>query len=292
MIGPNTTVNIIGGGKVGQTLGHLLTKLNLAEVNQVYCRDLQHSVEACRFIGGGKPINNLSKLTFAHINIITTRDNAIKSTCENIVSKAAFKFDKAIFVHCSGAQSAQDALMSVKNKGALIASCHPAISFSSPIHTIHSYTGAFCGIEGDAEACMTLSNLFSELCFKPFNLQSEKKELYHAACVTSNNFIYALGHMATQMFICSGVEGKLSMELTTSIMRNAMENLGVLPFNDVLSGPIARADIDTLSKHKESVKVLNCQNVENIFQSLGTYCLTYLTKHPPEVKNLIRSVIE
>lgn len=286
-----TTINIIGGGRVGRTLGHLLYKEGIAEVNQVFCRNARNAEEACNFIGSGEPITSLEDLTQATINIVSTRDDAIRVTSDKIARESGFNFKSMMFIHCSGAMSAKDGLSSLGEKGALIASCHPAISFSSPGKASEIFRGAYCGIEGDDMACLVMSKIFDHIGFRSFHLSSSQKDLYHAACVASNNFIYALGHMATKMFKTSGVDQSLPKELTVSIMKNALDNLGALDFKDVLSGPIARGDVDTISKHKNSIKVFHDLNIENIFRDLGEYCLSNLTEHSGDARRLIRSAI-
>ena len=55
------TVNIIGAGKLGKTIGQLLVRSNLVKIQGVCNRSIESSIAAISFIGEGTPVQNIHK---------------------------------------------------------------------------------------------------------------------------------------------------------------------------------------------------------------------------------------
>ncbi|ODN43693.1 Rossmann-like and DUF2520 domain-containing protein [Piscirickettsia litoralis] len=282
------TVNIIGAGRVGQTLARLLHGKKLAVIQDIYCRTKEHARTAYQFIGSGRPVTNINQIQSADIYFLTVPDSCIKTVCEELAQNQEINFENTIVLHCSGALSAEETLASARLRGASIASAHPVLSFSSPAQAILNYQGSFCGIEGSKSATEILTPLFNLLGAVTFEISSENKSVYHAACVLSNNYAYALSHLAIQAFEQAGLKKDFAEQASLQMMQSALNNLQTLPPKQALTGPIARADHSTINKHQQALAKTENQEMAELYQKLGEYCVKYLTDHAESAKaNLI-----
>lgn len=274
-------INIIGAGRVGQTLAHLLHKKELVIIQDVYCRSDNAAQKACQFIGGGNPITAISQVKPADIHLITVPDSYIQAACEELAQ--AVDLSNAIVIHCSGALTAGEVLAAAQSQGASIASAHPVLSFAAPAQAIHHFQGVFCSIEGTQPAISTLTTLFYQLKAVPFELSSDNKPLYHAACVLSNNYAYALAHLAIQSFQHAGMNSDFAQQASVQLIQSALNNLQKLSPKQALTGPIARADTNTIQKHQHAIAAAeqndNDNDIAKLYQLLGEYCVKHLTEH-------------
>ena len=114
---------IVGAGRVGQTLGRLLSALG-HRVTFVACRTLAAAEQAVRFIGAGLPTTyEAAPLDLPQpgrgVVCLTTPDQAIASTAAGLAQRAP-AWQGITVLHCSGALSST-ALHVLRSAGAQVA---------------------------------------------------------------------------------------------------------------------------------------------------------------------------
>ena len=183
------SIGIIGPGRVGKAL----------------LMALKHAGHRIQLVGG-RNTDNLETLkaelpetlftsNYTHwppvdILFITVPDDAIEDVADRI-SRSKVNLRSVIVAHTSGAKSS-DLLFNLREKGALVASIHPARSFAGLPDDYRKFRGSAFAIEGDPQAAAVLSRLFSSLGGIPFQIPTEAKPLYHLACVMVSNYSTAL----------------------------------------------------------------------------------------------------
>jgi predicted short-subunit dehydrogenase-like oxidoreductase (DUF2520 family) len=279
-------INIIGAGTLGKTIGNLFVKNKLVKIGGICNTSIVSSMNAITFIGDGKSFALISDLPSADITFITVPDDLILATCDAL-SKNQFLKTGSIIVHCSGSLSS-DALLSVKNKGCYIASIHPMRSFAKPELSIEQYVGTYCAIEGDQEAKLVISTLFNSIGSITYEINKEKKSLYHAAGVMASNYLVTLSKQALLCMEDAGVENEMAMRVITNIMRGTVSNLEKTQSPEQsLTGPIQRSDITTITKHMES---FDCEERKNIYATLGKATIS-LTSHDESKKEELEIIL-
>lgn len=276
------TINIIGAGKLGKTIGRLLVQHNLAKIIGVCNRSLESSNDAIAFIGDGLPFTNIQKLPPADITFITTPDDQI---CEMSVtiSRHGNIQPGNIFVHCSGVLTS-DVLASVKTKDGLIASIHPMKSFADPNISVANYAGTYCAIEGDTEALNILEPIFQFIGSITYRIEKTKKSTYHAAGVFASNYLVTLSQEAVNCLLESGVEEKMALNIILSLMQGTLTNIKrTMSPKEALTGPIKRGDVSTINKHLLALS--DCKQ-RFLYSTLGKATLQ-LTTHDEEMKEKI-----
>ena len=270
----NLTVNIIGTGKLGKTIGRLITQNKLADIQGVVNRQLEHSIQGIQFIQAGVAYPNILALPHASLTFITTPDAAIEDTCLELSLNKNIK-PNDIIIHCSGVLTS-DSLLPMKQLGCTIASIHPMHSFAEPRLSIQQYAGTFCSIEGDLDAISVLTKLLTAFGSIVYPIHKDKKLMVHVAGVFASNYLVTLSQQALSCLTDAGVEKHMAMNIILNIMQGTLFNLEKTQSpEDTLTGPIQRGDIITIEKH---LRALLTTEQKKIYSLLGTATLA-LTNH-------------
>ncbi|MFC3909234.1 Rossmann-like and DUF2520 domain-containing protein [Legionella dresdenensis] len=281
------SINIIGAGNLGKTIGRLLVSKKLAAVKGVWSRTPANTLTALEFIGEGATISHFSELPYADITFITTPDDFIDSTCAALAQQNHLNPGQAV-VHCSGSLSS-DILLPAAEAGCFTASLHPMRSFANPALSVQQFAGTYCALEGHPEAVDRLQSLFNQAQAITFFLDKDKKSLYHAAGVIASNYVVTLAKQAANCLHEAQVPEEVAMRLIVNLMRGTVTNLeNTLSAEKSLTGPIQRGDIATIEKHLNAFTDLS---LKKLYAMLAQATLP-LSSAPQERKEQITEVLE
>lgn len=243
MIANPITLNLIGAGRLGSTLGRLWTQQGILKVQDVLTRSDLSAHAACAFIGAGHAVTGLHAMRPADLWLIATQDAHISQQAQALADALPGmpKPKKAIAFHCSGALGAQ-VLAPLAALGWQTASAHPILSFASAELACQQFAGTPVALEGDEIAGTQLMRIFQAIGGQCFSVRSEDKLLYHAAAVFATNFLPVLQSVAEQAWLASGVPAALIPHLRQNLLRNAVHNITTFGPNAALTGPAARGD--------------------------------------------------
>jgi len=260
------SINVIGGGKVGRTLGRLWTERNVLEVRSVFSRSPARGAQAVEFIGAGRAVTSCGELGPADFVMLSTPDEAIGPCCRELCRAGAVKEGMVLF-HPSGSLPSA-VLEPAKARGAKIASVHPVKSFADPAAAAETFAGTFCGIEGNAEACRVLRAVFEQIGAEIFEVDPEHKPIYHAATVLVSNYLVALTEVGLRCFERAGVCRETAIEVFEPIVRGTVDNVFRLGPARALTGPIARGEQTVVEKQCEALGGWD-ESVQRIYRDLG-----------------------
>ncbi|MGX5806191.1 Rossmann-like and DUF2520 domain-containing protein [Bradyrhizobium sp. Arg314] len=245
------TINIIGAGRVGQTLLRVLTNAGSANIGDVLSSRYENAARAVSAVGQGRAVQRLEEMKAAHLWLITVPDDQITIVAEEMArdlpaARHGEETDAPVAIHFSGILPST-ALKPLRDFGWLVASCHPVLSFADSETAAAQFAGTFCGIEGDRLAIARLNPLLLEVGGRPFSLNADHKALYHAAAVFSNNFTVVLQALAMEAWAQSGVDPDIANALCSSLLDVASANVRRLGPQAALTGPAARGDRKTIA---------------------------------------------
>ena len=268
------SLNIIGAGNVGQTLGYLLLKQGVVQLGSICNSSNESNHRAIQFMGGGTPCSFIRDLPPADLTLITTPDAMISSVCTALSANKYLK-SGSIVMHCSGALTADDALNSVELKGCYTASLHPMRSFANPSVSIEHYAGTYCAMEGDPNALSVIQTLFHAIGSITYLINPDKKTIYHAAGVYASNYLVVLAELASTCLAEAGVDNQHAVSAITTLMQSTLSNLKTTrsPAQS-LTGPIKRGDVDTIQLH---LNALQTNTQRQVYRTLGAAALTLTT---------------
>ena len=180
--------------------------------------------------------------------LIAVRDDAIAEVAEDLADRAG---SIAVAAHLSGFVPLT-ALRSLAEKGLSIGGFHPLQTLPDPERGADALAGSYVGIDGDAFALDTLTHLASSLGMEPFRLDDTIRPAYHAAAAAASNFVVTALATAGDLFDSAGVDPRVARPLVERAVANFYDQ-GSL----ALTGPIARADTDTVIGHLEAARTVS-----------------------------------
>jgi predicted short-subunit dehydrogenase-like oxidoreductase (DUF2520 family) len=276
------TLNLIGAGRVGQTLARLWHSHGVFAVQDVLTNSCGSAQAACDFIGAGTPVAEMAALRPADVWMlavpdaqiaevaaalaapaptrtgVTVQTNALVAALSgNAVAPQRVQRTPTVF-HCSGAQSSA-LLAPLAALGWHTASAHCILSFANAEAAVAQFPGTACALEGDPFAVAALHTAFAAIQARCFEVASHNKLLYHAAAVFATNFLPVIQSVAEDAWRASGVPEDLLPGLRASLLANAVANITRLGPAGALTGPAARGDVAAIAKQAQAVTQWDAQ---------------------------------
>jgi predicted short-subunit dehydrogenase-like oxidoreductase (DUF2520 family) len=248
-----TSFNVIGCGRVGQTLAALLHQRGQVLVQDLYSRSFSSAEQAAKFVDAGQPVAELADMRAANVWLLSVPDAQVGAAAQALAEAQGAKLEGAIVFHNSGFLSAA-VLQPLQALGCHVASGHPVLNFASPDTGVRQFAGTPCGLEGDAPALAWLHTALSAIGGRCFEIASADKPLYHAAAVFSSNFTVVLQGIAQDAWQSAGVPPELMHPLTEALLKSTVDNVLAMGPAKALTGPAARGDKAVVQAQGEVVK--------------------------------------
>lgn len=273
----------IGIGRLGGALTLALSKKG-CEINQIIVRQNKSAEKIIDLIEPKPEILSHSELNkiSSDVIFITTPDAEIRITAEKLAKNLK---SKPIVFHTSGALSSE-VLESLKKIGCKTASLHPLVSVSDSKLGAKRFKNAFFCIEGEPEACKTAGEIVTRLEGRSFTVPTEYKALYHAAAVTTSGHLTALFSIAAETLSICGLDEEKSLEILFPLVKSTVENLSSQTPAQALTGTFARADVETLKSHLETLRKNVSPETLEIYRLLGMRSLVLAERQGADFKKL------
>ena len=180
----------------------------------------------------------------AETALLCVPDGEIGAACAAVVEAApALRF----VGHTSGA-TGFDVLEAATGGGAAGYSLHPLQTIPDDSAGLLGAPAAVAG--STAEALELARQLAEALGMRPFEIPDGAHAAYHAAASISSNFLVALEESAVELLHDAGIEG--GRELLAPLVLRSAANWAEAG-GSALTGPIARGDEATVSRHREAI---------------------------------------
>ncbi len=256
-------IGFIGAGKVGTSFGKYLVDHSFF-VEGYYSKTFSSAKKAAK-VTKSNAYRNIYELTQkSDIIFITTNDDNIKSVCEEVANNEGFK-NASLVGHMSGAHSSA-ILESAKNQNCSIFSLHPLQAFASIEKAVLDLESTVFSIEGDEDRVSEITKLLDACGNNYFVLDAKDKTLYHiAACIVSN-YSVTLMDFGLGVFDAIGIDREKGFRAILPLVNGSLENISKYGTASALTGPIARGDIDTITKHIDEIE-------KKIPDMLENYCM-------------------
>jgi len=243
-------IGIIGLGKVGRSLCYVLNDCGY-EIGAIYNRTADIAYHLSDEIGVHVVETMTDVAKRCDLIILSVSDDAI-SVCVDELQSVSWE-DKAI-IHVSGASSI-DVFDTLQTSGAMVGSLHPAFPFSDVATSRQNLFGATFAIEyHDNPLRDWLKEIIESLNGQVLDVPSDKKSQYHLALVMASNYmvtLYATAESLLTEFSDDDVAVKTAL---TTIMSATMDNLVKNGIPMALTGPLVRADVQTLQAHVDALQ--------------------------------------
>ena len=177
------------------------------------------------------------------LRIIAVSDRAIRSVADSLTAATPVPT-----VHVSGAEPVS-VLDSIADR-APVGSFHPLQTLPTPEAGANRLPGAWVGITAEPPLDALLFAFAESMGCTPFHLSDDRKATYHAAAAAVANFPLASFAIAADLYEQAGVPYEAARTLLDAIVANAFD----LGPREALTGPIARGDVETVSKPVGAVR--------------------------------------
>jgi predicted short-subunit dehydrogenase-like oxidoreductase (DUF2520 family) len=181
------------------------------------------------------------------ILVLSVPDDAIRPLAERLGARVACRFA----FHFSGALGSRE-LAPLSSAGAKLGSLHPLRAFSGA--ATESWESAFVAVEGEEPAATVGERLCRHAGARPHRLAAADKPLYHAAATLAAGGAASLLSLASRLWVEAGLSEDEGRTALAELSAGAVDAVGRLPFDRVLTGPVARRDVETVRLHRDALR--------------------------------------
>ncbi|UCF00153.1 MAG: DUF2520 domain-containing protein [Planctomycetota bacterium] len=263
------TLAIIGPGKVGTSIGILAVHAGYPVV-AVAGRTKESTNSAARQIGKNvRPCSVIEAAQSATVVLLCLPDDAIEQVCTSLAQRKKF-LERAVVVHFSGVHSSTILSAARDCCQCSVASMHPLQTFPTVDEAIKKMSDTYCFYEGDERAIPVVERLAKNIGLIPIRIASTSKPLYHAAAVMACNYLVALMDSAIMLAENAGIDRKTAWSALEPLVRTTLNNISKMGTISSLTGPIARGDLKTVSRHLQE-SALAQGHIASIYRTMGLY---------------------
>ncbi|MGE5526505.1 MAG: Rossmann-like and DUF2520 domain-containing protein [Rhodospirillaceae bacterium] len=265
------TLNIIGPGRVGRTLGALWAQSNAFLIGDVYARTATSGRTALAFIGAGRSVKSVADMAPADVWLVATPDAHIVAACAAVAEAGRFRPGDIVF-HCSGAMAASDLRRATAAVGVRVASVHPLKTFANAADAKSTFEGTFCVAEGDEPALDVLRAAFDRIGARLIAIDAVAKPLYHAASALVCNDLTALMEAGLRCYAHAGIDRELAVRMMEPLVRETIDNVFKRGTVAALTGPVVRGDVATVEKHVRGLDAVD-PRIGSVYRDLSSIAL-------------------
>jgi len=256
------TMGFIGAGTTGTALAVRLAQhgykvIAVSSRSLTSAEKLAGRISDCKVYNEAQEVADIAQLVF-----ITTPDDTIAK----VAAEVKWHNGQSV-VHCSGAHSI-DILEPAKQLEANTGCFHPLQTFASVDQAIENIPGSNFAIEAAEPLSYMLKEMALALEGDWVILKAGDKVLYHAAAVFACNYLVTLVKLATDLWQTFDVSPAQATKALMPLLRGTLSNIENVGLPNCLTGPIARGDLGTISRHLESLEK-QAPQVLNIYKALG-----------------------
>lgn len=279
---PIRRIGIIGTGRVARALAlgfsrHAPVTMWGRSPDKLAAIDSAEAAETCAMLAAG-----------SDAIAICVSDDAIAAVVGELARTGAFSHAPLVF-HVSG-RSGAALLAPLREKGALTAAIHPAMTFTGdPAQEVRRMAGArFAITAATPQAHAKAKEIVAMLGGVAVPIAEEHRTLYHAALSHAANHLVTLIAGASDALRAAGISdpGALLTPLVQASLRNSL--IGGF---SALSGPLLRGDADTVRGHIAALGCA-CPDVLPAYRAMALATLDELERRGAPAQDALREDLD
>jgi predicted short-subunit dehydrogenase-like oxidoreductase (DUF2520 family) len=186
-------------------------------------------------------------------------------------SFSQFEWQRKIAFHSSGTLSS-DALISLRDAGARVASVHPLMTFVKG--SVPELRNVPFAVEGDAAAVRVAKGIVRNLGGQVVTIKKQDKVAYHAFATMICPLLISLLAASEKAAALAGMSAAESRTRMLPIIRQTLHNYEKLGPAKAFSGPIVRGDVATVRAHLNALSKIPA--AKNAYVALARAALDLL----------------
>ncbi|MDR1701632.1 MAG: DUF2520 domain-containing protein [Sporomusaceae bacterium] len=236
-------IGFVGAGKVGQALGRYFGRSGLTV--RGYCsRSLESAQKAAAVTGTA--VLPLEELTAASdILFLTVPDGVIEEIWQTV---RFLPLEGKVICHCSGLHSFR-ILTGIEETGGTGYSLHPLCAITGSFDDLAQVYFTL----DHAEEHQAMNTLLAQIKNPVCRIEAAQKAKYHAAAVFCSNLVAGITHAGSRLFLECGLEAEFAQRAWRQLFLGNAQNIERLGPVQALTGPLERADDQTIHLHLEAL---------------------------------------
>ena len=241
-------VGVIGAGRVGTVLGAALARAGHRVVAASAVSDASIR-RAERLLPDAAIMPPDQVLAAADLVLLTVPDDMLPGLVGGLATTGA-PLAGRLLAHASGRHGI-GVLAPAIEQGALPLALHPVMTFTGRPDDLDRLDGISFGVTAPEALRSAAEALVIEMGGEPVFIEEASRSLYHAALASGANHLITLVVQAAELLGVAGVANPSRM--IGPLLSAALDN--ALRLGDAgLTGPVARADADTVAGHIEALR--------------------------------------
>lgn len=252
---PRLDVAVVGTGKAGSVLGAALIRAGHKVVACTAVSDLS-KLRAESLLPGVavKPV--AEAVRNCDLVLLTVPDDVLPELAQGLAVTKAIK--PGTFVMHAAGRYGIEVLDPLTQAGCLPLALHPVMTFTGTSIDLNRLSGCPFGVTAPEVLRPVAEALVVEMGGEPIWVPENQRTLYHAALAFGANNLMTLVNETKSLLNLAGIENP--QRLITPLFGAALDN--ALREGDVsVTGPVVRADVETIRRHLEKLKVTSPQTV-------------------------------
>ncbi len=243
-------IGFIGAGLLGSALALALDARGYS-VAGTHSRRMDSAqrlagrIDGCRAYETAQDLSGAADLVF-----ITTPDRLIAPVAGSI----DWRHGQGA-VHCCGGASVE-LLESASEEGALAGALHPCQTFADvndAAQAVERFKGVAFAVSAEGWLLEFLQGVTRDLGGAPVHVPDEHRALYHAASVLSCGHLASLLKGAVDIWESMGLDREEAARALGLLARTTLDNAARRGLEASITGPVARADGETVLAHLEAL---------------------------------------
>lgn len=255
-------LHVLGCGRAARTVARRLIETGMVRPGLVVNRSLQSARAAVGFIGAGEAVERFDERIAGGWLMLGLPDGVLTEAAEDCLQRLPAA--PGLVFHLSG--SVEAAVLGAS--GAAAAAVHPVRAFSDPESAAENFSGTWCVAEGDDGALDGLRPVFEAAGGQWLAFAAGDKAAWHAATVAASNFLVTIQELARKLAERAGLPEEQAAEVLCDLQQGTLESLRTRSPQQVLTGPIERADEVTCRRLVEAAVALDTGHAR-LFSELG-----------------------
>jgi len=276
-------ITIVGAGALGHYFADRLIQ-GQCEIDFIFSKSETSALGLSKQYGGqGLSLSEASsrELTLSSdVLLLTVPDDVITKVAQDLASSFSL-VSSPLVVHCSGSQDIS-VLSALDSKVGMMVSIHPLKSIVRN-HKEDISNKLVCGVECLEDEREELQPFLNMLNIDPIWLSAKSKGAYHLAASILSNYTVTLHSFAAQLIeIVKGQGSNIELHHFEDLLDGTLSNIRETSPVESLTGPIARGEVGTVTKHLELLENLGDQNALRVYKTLGLLTLELSQENSPK----------
>jgi len=227
------------------------------------------------------PAVTTSQAAQAQVVLLCVPDSVIAEVCDTLELHAG-----QLVVHASGVLGL-DVLQTASSAGAHTGSLHPMMVLTRSGRGRNALRGATATVDGDDTAQTWLQAFADDLGLRTLQIDAQHRALYHLSAALVGGLMTGLLAEAADLWTHLGYDAATGAAAMGPMVQEAGRNLAALGEGDIVMGPAARGDADTIAAHVNALNKTSPQLLA-LYRELVRSCLRKASL-PPDVQAAVEA---